>query len=89
LGSVFLPLGVDVVFGALILVLFIWLCNSFGDYFSETKKKAPCSKTKQDGILFEDIRGWLNHLQSPLGWARQIFLSFFFLKKKFKIFYYE
>jgi len=28
-----------VVFGALILVLILWLCNPFRDYFSEMKKK--------------------------------------------------
>jgi hypothetical protein len=50
----FSPLGVMVVFSALVLVLFLWLCNPFGDYFTVMKKSTVSfqkKKKKFKGII--------------------------------------
>jgi len=49
-GPCFSSLGVVVVFGALVLVWILWLCNFFMDYFSKMKKKTLCSKKKKKNL---------------------------------------
>jgi galactitol-specific phosphotransferase system IIC component len=65
-GPCFSPLGVMVVFGVLVIVLFLWLCNLFRDYFSEINKKALVKEKeeKKKIVLGFEFMGWPNH---PLG----------------------